>query len=170
MFDCTTAFGDLDSAHIANDVPGQHAAASAYRDILARWNERVQAISFPEQAQDAAQKLHEITLLELDDIAAATTPENATRLVWRIFVDDWKSLVASDDLTASLGHKPSKARIAGDELGLARSENNRVNAEIGPLFNAAVQRQPASGHCYQQDRQACLADVPGGHRQHRFPH
>lgn len=141
LFDCTTAFGDLDAAHIANDVPGQHAAARAYRDILARWNERVQAISFPEQARDAAQKLHEITLLELDDlddIAAATTPEDATRLVWRIFVDDWKSFVASDELAASLGHTPSKARFSADKLGVARSENNRVNAEIAPLFNAAV--------------------------------
>lgn len=141
VFDCTTAYGDLDAAHIANDIPGQHAAADAYRDILARWDERVQAISFPEQARDAAQRLHEITIVELDDLddmAAATTPEDATRLVWRVFVDDWKSLVASDELAASLGHNPSKARLAGDELGLARSENNRVNAEIAPLFDAAV--------------------------------
>lgn len=141
VFDCSTAFEDLDAAHIANDVAGQQAAALAYRGLLAKWDGIVSAISFPEQSKDEADKVHQGNvdeLANLDAMASANTPDEARIVVWKIFVDDWNGLVLLDELNSSLGHTPSQARRAGHQLALARSRSASVDAEVGPKFTAAI--------------------------------
>ena len=141
VFDCSTAFDDLDAAHIANDVAGQQAAALEYRELLAKWDGMVAAISFPSDSKDEAQKVQSGNadeLASLDAMASAKTADEARVVVWKVFVDDWNGLVLLDDLYSSLGHAPSQARRAGHQLGLARSRSASVDAEFGPKFSAAV--------------------------------
>lgn len=141
VFDCSTAFDDLDAAHVANDVAGQQAAALKYRELLAKWDGIVSTISFPEQSKDEAEKVlqaNDEELAALDAMASAKTPDEARVVVWRIFVDDWNGLVLLDDLKASLDQTPSPAQRAGHQLALARSRSASVDAEQGPKFAAAV--------------------------------
>ena len=141
VFDCTSAFGDLDAAHIANDVAGQRAAAAEYRKIIAAWDEKVRAIDFPDGSREAAERLYRTNtdeLNSLDDMAAATDANEATIVVWEIFVADWENTVANDELQASLGHPSAPALVAAHQLGLARSKSASASAEAGQPFRDAL--------------------------------
>ncbi|TSD99283.1 hypothetical protein FOS14_13100 [Skermania sp. ID1734] len=141
LFDCSTAYDDLDKAQINNDVAGEHEAAKQYRELIVDWDKKISEIRFPPDSRDEQERLHQNNLAEIDalaDIAAAVRPADAREMVWRAFVLEDKSYLAADDLVASLGHPRPQARLAADRLILAHAEADLAALPVQGLFDAAL--------------------------------
>jgi hypothetical protein len=140
-FGCSTAFSDMSVANVKGDVPRVRDAARKYRDLVARWNDELGTMRFPAAAQPVVDQIRRGNMTEIHDldvVAAVTDPDDANSLVVFVFFDDWTVINDVDRLKSALGHPDPRAKIAADQLELARQTYLKDSAWIGQLFAAAL--------------------------------
>lgn len=140
-FGCSTAFSDMSEANVKGHVSRVRDAARKYRDLVSRWNDELGTMRFPAAAQQIVDQIRRGNMAEIHDldvVAAVTDPDDANSLVVFVFFDDWTVINDVDRLKSALDHPEPRAKIAADQLELARQTYLKDSAWIGQLFAAAL--------------------------------